>query len=294
MASAVNADPVANVVPSRTPRRRRRPGLAAVGAVIVGLFVVMAIAPGLFSSQSTTTLDVGRQFLPPSLDHLFGTDEVGRDIFSRVVHGTRYTLSMSVAIVAIAAVIGTLLGLIAGYVGGWVDSLIMRITDIFFSLPTFVVAMSLAVVLGRGMLSLVGALSLVWWPTYTRLVRGMVLAIKERPHVRSAQAIGAGRLRVLRHHIVPFLTQELVVRTTQDIGYAIVAVSSLSFIGVGAQPPTPEWGLLLSGARSYITSSWAYPLFPGLVIIVATLGFALLGDALADRSRPASRRRGLS
>jgi peptide/nickel transport system permease protein len=237
---------------------------------------------------------VGRQFLPPSLDHLFGTDEVGRDIFSRVVHGARYTLSMSVAIVAIAAVIGTLLGLVAGYLGGWVDSLIMRITDVFFSLPIFVVAMSLAVVLGRGMLSLVGALSIVWWPTYARLVRGMVLAIKERPHVRSARAIGAGRLRVLRHHIVPFLTHELVVRSTQDIGYAIVAVSSLSFIGVGAQPPTPEWGLLLSGARSYITSSWAYPLFPGLVIIVATLGFALLGDALADRSRPGSRRRGLS
>jgi peptide/nickel transport system permease protein len=293
MTSAVNAQPGSDVVPVRA-RRRFRPGLATVGGVIVALFVVMAIAPGLFSSQSTTALDVGRQFAPPSLDHLFGTDEVGRDIFSRVVHGARYTLSMSVAIVVIAAIIGTLLGLIAGYVGRWVDQLIMRVTDVFFSLPTFVVAMSLAVVLGRGMLSLVFALSLVWWPTYTRLVRGMVLGIRERPHVRSAQAIGAGRIRILRHHIVPFLTHELIVRGTQDVGYAIVAVSSLSFIGVGAQPPSPEWGLVLSGARSYITSSWAYPLFPGLTIIVATLGFSLLGDALSDRARPGSRRRGLS
>jgi peptide/nickel transport system permease protein len=293
MTSAVNAAPAPDVVPIRQ-RRRFRPGLATVGGVIVALFVVMAVAPGLFSSQSTTALDVGQKLLPPSLDHLFGTDEVGRDIFSRVVHGARYTLSMAVAIVVIAAVIGTLLGLIAGYVGRWVDQLIMRITDVFFSLPTFVVAMSLAVVLGRGMLSLVFALSIVWWPTYTRLVRGMVLGIRERPHVRSAQAIGAGRIRILRHHIVPFLTHELIVRGTQDIGYAIVAVSSLSFIGVGAQPPSPEWGLVLSGARSYITSSWAYPLFPGLTIIVATLGFSLLGDALSDRARPGRRRRGLS
>jgi peptide/nickel transport system permease protein len=272
--------------------RPRLSGSTVVGGLIVALFAVMAFAPGLFSNQSTTALDVGNQFAPPDKHHLFGTDEVGRDIFSRVVHGAHYSLSMALAIVVIAGMIGTLLGLIAGYAGGWVDQLIMRITDIFFSLPTFVVAMALAVVLGRGMVSLVGALAIVWWPTYTRLVRGMVLALKEHPHVRSARAIGAGWLRILRRHILPFMTQELVVRTTQDVGYAIVAVSSLSFIGVGAQQPTPEWGLILAGARANITTSWSYPLFPGLVIVLATTGFSLLGDGLSGGTRRGRFRRG--
>lgn len=260
-------------------------GSTVVGGLIVAIFIVTALAPGLFSNQSTTALDVGNQFAPPSLQHLFGTDEVGRDIFSRVVHGARYSLSMALSIVVIAGIVGTLLGLVAGYAGGWVDQLIMRITDIFFSLPTFVVAMALAVVLGRGMVSLVGALSVVWWPTYARLVRGMVLTLKERPHVRSARAIGATWTRILRRHILPFMTQELVVRATQDVGYALVAVSSLSFIGVGAQQPTPEWGLILAGARANITTSWAYPLFPGLMIVLATTGFSLLGDGLSSGTR---------
>jgi peptide/nickel transport system permease protein len=222
---------------------------------------------------------------------LFGTDEVGRDVFSRVVHGTRYTLSMALAIVVIAAVIGTLLGLLSGYAGGWADQLVMRFTDIFFSLPAFIVAMAVAVALGRGIVSLVAALSIIWWPTYARLVRGMVLSIKERPHVRSAQALGASRARILRRHVLPFVQQPVVVRATQDIGYAVVAVASLSFIGVGAQPPTPEWGLILAGARVSVTSSWSYVVFPGLVIMLATTGFALLGDGLGGgiRRRPAGK-----
>lgn len=267
-----------------------RPNASAIaGGLIVALFVVMAIAPGLFSSQSITALNVSNHFAPPSWHHLFGTDEVGRDVFSRVVHGTRYTLSMALAIVVIAAVIGTLLGLLSGYAGGWADQLVMRFTDIFFSLPAFIVAMAVAVALGRGIVSLVAALSLIWWPTYARLVRGMVLSIKERPHVRSAQALGASRARILRRHVLPFVQQPVLVRATQDIGYAVVAVASLSFIGVGAQPPTPEWGLILAGARVSVTSSWSYVVFPGLVIMLATTGFALLGDGLGGgiRRRPA-------
>jgi peptide/nickel transport system permease protein len=237
--------------------RIRLSGSTIVGGLIVLLFIVMAFAPGLFSTQSTTNLDVANQLLGPSSHHLFGTDEVGRDIFSRVVHGTRYSLSMALAIVGVAGAIGTLLGLIAGYVGGWVDQLVMRLTDIFFALPTFVMAMALAAALGRGMVPVVVALTIVWWPSYARMVRGMVLAIKERPHVRAARALGATWVRILSRHVAPFTTQELVVRATQDVGYAIVAVSSLSFIGVGAQQPTPEWGVILAGARAKFYNSCA-------------------------------------
>jgi peptide/nickel transport system permease protein len=265
--------------------RLRLSGSTVVGGLIVLLFAVMALVPDAFSTQSTTALDVGNQLLGPSSHHLFGTDEVGRDIFSRVVHGARYSLSMALAIVVIAGAVGTTLGLVAGYIGSWTDQLIMRLTDIFFSLPTFVMAMALAAALGRGMVPVVVALTIVWWPSYARMVRGMVLSIKERPHVRAARAVGAGWRRILFRHIAPFTTKELVVRATQDVGYAVVAVSSLSFIGVGAQQPTPEWGLILAGARANITSSWSYPFFPGLVIVLATTGFALLGDGLSGGSR---------
>jgi peptide/nickel transport system permease protein len=272
----------------------RLSGSTIVGGLIVLLFLVMAIAPGLFSSQSTTALDVPNAYAAPSIHHLFGTDEVGRDIFTRVVYGARYSLSMALAIVIIGGAIGTLLGLIAGYAGGWADQLIMRLTDIFFSLPAFVLAMATAVALGRGVVGLVCALIAVWWPSYARLVRGMVLALKERPHVRAARAVGATQVRILHKHIVPFLTRELVVRATQDVGYAIVAVASLSFIGVGARPPTPEWGLMLSTARLYITQSWSYAFFPGLAIMLATFGFALLGDGLSGGARRGRMRKALA
>jgi peptide/nickel transport system permease protein len=276
--------PEETVVPIAAAPRRARGGVPfslVAGALIVGTFVVMAVAPGVFSSRSTTNLDVANQFLPPSSAHWLGTDEVGRDLFTRVVHGARYSLTMAVLVVLISAVIGTLIGMIAGYAGGWVDQLIMRLTDVFFSLPTFVLAMAIAVVMGRGMASLVFALCLVWWPSHARMVRGMVLSLKERPHVQAARALGAHRRRLVVKHILPFLAGALNVRITQDIGYALVAVASLSFIGLGAQPPTPEWGLVLSGARTYITGSWWYPVFPGVAIVLATLGFSLLGDGIA-------------
>ena len=159
----------------------------------------------------------------------------------------------------------------------------MRIVDVFLSLPSFILAMALAAALGRGVVSLTVALAIVWWPGYARLIRGMVMSIGERLHVESARALGVSRTQIVRRHILPFTYTQLNVRITQDIGYALVAVASLSFIGLGAQPPSSEWGLMLSDARQYILQAWWYPLFPGLAIMLLTVGLAMIGDAIADR-----------
>jgi len=211
-----------------------------------------------------------------------GTDEVGRDIWTRVVHGTRYSVGMALGIVFIGAAFGTLYGAVAGFLGGTTDEISMRIVDVFLSLPGFILAMAIAASVGRGIVPLIVALAIVWWPSYARLARGMVLSLKERPYVEGARALGATSPYIIRRHIVPLMFDQLNVRITQDIGYALVAVAGLSFIGLGAQPPAPEWGLLLSSARAYITSSWWYAIFPGLAIAFATVGLALLGDALSD------------
>ncbi|HEX3722749.1 MAG TPA: ABC transporter permease, partial [Nitrolancea sp.] len=171
---------------------------------------------------------------------------------------------------------------IAGFIGRTTDEVMMRIVDVFLSLPGFILAMAIASSVGRGILPLIVALAIVWWPSYARVARGMVLTLKERPYVEGARALGATSSYIIRRHIVPLMFDQLNVRITQDIGYALVAVAGLSFIGLGAQPPAPEWGLLLSSARAYITSSWWYAIFPGLAIAFATVGLALLGDALSD------------
>ena len=261
----------------------RRIGLSLpVGGLLVAVFVLFALIPEVVASGDPAKLNVAQQFRPPSAEHWLGTDEVGRDLWTRVVHGTRYSLGMALAIVATGAAIGTIYGAAAGFAGGGIDELMMRIVDVFLSLPGFILAMAIAATIGRGIGPLVGALVIVWWPSYARLVRGMVLGLKERPHVEGARALGASAPYIVRRHIVPLMIEQLNVRVTQDLGYALVAVASLTFIGLGVQPPAPEWGLLLGGARAYISSSWWYPVFPGIAIALATVGFSLLGDGLAE------------
>ena len=261
----------------------RRIGLSLpVGGLLVAVFVLFALIPEVVASGDPAKLNVAQQFRPPSAEHWLGTDEVGRDLWTRVVHGTRYSLGMALAIVATGAAIGTIYGAAAGFAGGGIDELMMRIVDVFLSLPGFILAMAIAATIGRGIGPLVGALVIVWWPSYARLVRGMVLGLKERPHVEGARALGASAPYIVRRHIVPLMIEQPNVRVTQDLGYALVAVASLSFIGLGVQPPAPEWGLLLGGARAYISSSWWYPVFPGIAIALATVGFSLLGDGLAE------------
>jgi peptide/nickel transport system permease protein len=277
-------------IPGATFRRtwsrsaRSRQVFVIAGGLIVAVFLLAAIAPGLFA-HNPDGLYVAPPLSPPGAGHWLGTDELGRDFYARVVYGARPSLLMSVIIVAIGATLGTAVGVVAGLFGGWLDEVLMRVVDLFLSLPGFVLALALAAALGRGERSVVIALSIVWWPGYARLFRGMVLGMKHRLHVESARALGAGHFRIARKHMLPFMWGQLNARITQDLGYALVNVAGLSFVGLGAQPPTPEWGSLLQSGLQYIATAWWLTLFPGLAITLWTVGIAMLGDGLSGFMR---------
>jgi peptide/nickel transport system permease protein len=259
--------------------------LLVAGGGIVAVFLVAAIAPQLFTHASPVNLYAGNPLSPPSTGHWLGTDELGRDFFARVVYGTRASLTMAVLVVAIGASVGVVVGVVSGMAGGWLDEILMRVVDLFLSLPGFILALALSAALGRGEPSVVIALSIVWWPSYARLVRGMILSMKHRLHVESARALGASPFRIARRHILPFLWGQMNARITQDMGYALVSVAGLGFLGLGAQPPTPEWGSLLESGLQYVVNGWWLTVFPGLAITLWTLGVAMLGDGLSGFAR---------
>ena len=256
--------------------RFRQSRLSMVGLAVVLLLLVMALAAG--------------NFQPPSARHWFGTNELGQDVFSLVLGGTRVSVLAGLAVVLLGALVGTLVGAVAAYAGGWTDDLLMRLSDLKLTVPGLIMAMAVAAALGPGIFNMVVAISLSWWPGYARLVRGEVLARKEELYVTAARAIGAGPWRLLRHHILPNVMTPVIVKMSLDMGFAILTVASLGFIGIGVKPPTPEWGSLLSVARSYMPDFWWTAIFPGLAIFIAVFGFNLLGDGLRDVFDPRSRR----
>jgi peptide/nickel transport system permease protein len=276
---------VAEIVPVAapvTPRARRLPGspmvLAAFAVLVV--FAAFAVAPGLLATGDPVDLDVAHRLQAPEFAHPFGTDEGGRDVYTRVVWGARNSLGLALVVVLGGALLGVAFGAVSGMVGRRVDEAMMRFVDIFLAFPAFVLAMAVAAARGRGLSSLAIGLVIVWWPSYARLVRGEVLRLRERPH-------GMGPGRIFRRHILPFLWKDLNVRVTTDIGYALVAVTALSFLGLGAQSPTPEWGLLIRDSKTYVGSAWWYMAFPGLAIMLVTVASSIIGDWLAggrDRS----------
>lgn len=256
--------------------------------VLLSLVIVLALAafvaiPGVVAPRSPIALDILHRLQGPSLTHPFGTDEGGRDLFTRVVYGTRYSLGVAIAIVLGAAVFGVLYGALSGMAPRWLDNLLMRIVDVFFGFPALVLALAVAAALGRGLFSVTIALGAIWWPGFARLVRGEVQRIRERPHVEAARALGVATPTLVRRHILPFVMQEVNVRVTTDIGYALVAVTALSFLGLGAQSPTPEWGLLIRDSRAYFGTAWWYLVFPGVMIMLTTAACSILGDWLASR-----------
>lgn len=265
-------------------RPRQLPSLMTGAAVLfVVALAVFIVAPDLVAVRSPVRLDIRHRLAPPSSFYLFGTDEGGRDIFSRVVHGTRYSVGIAVVIVLVAALFGLIYGAISGMGPRWLDNLLMRVVDVFLGFPALVLALAIAAAFGRGLGSVLLALSVIWWPGYARLVRGEVLRLKERPHVEAARALGVSTAPLLRRHILPFVLQEVNVRVTTDIGYALVAVTALSFLGLGAQSPTPEWGLLIRDSRTYFGVAWWYLVAPGVMIMLTAAAFSVIGDALASR-----------
>lgn len=265
--------------------------LNLVGVVLIAVFLFLVAFGSLFAPHDPVQPNVAVKLQPPSSTYWFGTDELGRDILSRVMSGAKYSLGVAFIILSIAVLVGTIVGLIAGYAGGIVDELLMRVTDLFLAFPALVLAMAIAATLGRTLENTVIALTVVYWPWYARLVRGQVLWLKEREFVEAARAIGASPLRILGRHILPNTLAVVIVQLTLDVGYAVLATSGLSFIGLGAQPPTPEWGTMIAGARTFFREAWWYITFPGLALTLTVLGFNLLGDGLRDFLDPRTRRR---
>jgi peptide/nickel transport system permease protein len=269
-----------------------RSPLSVIGFFCVSVFLTIAlIGPMIitYPGDIKGAIHMDQKLRPPSSNHPFGTDEVGRDIYSRVIMGTRLSFQIGLIIIFIAMGIGVPLGIIAGYIGGWLNEIIMRVTDIFLSIPGLLLALAIVGALGPGIKNAMLALSIVWWPGYVRLVQGKTLSLREESYVEAAKSIGASKLRVIFSHILPNCTSPIIVKASMDMGMAILFAANLGFIGVGAQPPIPEWGTMISTGRNYLPDHWWMATFPGMAILITVLGFNLLGDGLRDVLDPQSR-----
>ena len=257
-------------------------------AVIAQLILLAVVGPWMapYPGQGEGESDVAARMLAPSLAHPFGTDGLGRDMLSRVMVGARPALVVSLLVVGLAMLIGVPLGALAGYRRGRVDALIMRITDLFLAFPPLLLAMAIVAALGPGLDHAALALAISWWPWYARLARGTATSLRERSFVEAARSIGVSDATILRRHIVPNSMTPILVQATIDIGTVILAAGSLAFLGLGASPPTPDWGLMVAEGRTYILDQWWLSAFPGLAIFVAVLAFNLVGDLLLDLLDP--------
>jgi peptide/nickel transport system permease protein len=281
---------------ARTSRRQqlayalRQPAIS-VGVVIMVFFVFVALFAPLLSPNDPLAQNVLNGLKPPSAEHPLGTDKLGRELLSRLLYGARISLFVGVTVVLLASAVGTLLGVLAGYLGGWADEALMRITDIFFAFPALILAMAIAGALGPSLQNALIAISAVTWPVYARLLRGQVLALKEREFILAARTVGVPGWRIVLRHLLPNMLAPLLVQASFDMGGAITSVAGLSFIGFGAQPPTPEWGVMISEARTYMATAWWLGTFPALSIMLVVGGFNLLGDGLRDLLDPRLRGR---
>ena len=280
-------------------RTLRRPGFirhlhrdpgAVLGLVIVAGTVLLAVLAPLLPLQDPTNLDLQNRLLPPSAGSPLGTDHLGRDELSRIIFGARTTLLMSSASLAIIMTIASLVGSLSGYYGGWLDTALMMVVDLLLAFPSLILGIAVAGVLGPSLINVMIAVSVVWWASHARVIRGMVLSARQREYVTAARAIGSSDKRIVAVHISRNIIGPFVVLATLDMGWIILGIAGLSFLGLGAQPPTPEWGAMLNDSRSYMQTTPLLLLAPGAAIFLLVLGFNLLGDGLRDLLDPTTYR----
>lgn len=274
-------------------RRFTRDRSAVIGLVVVAAFALAAVAAPLLAPHDPLAVDPTRPLAGPSAAHLLGTDNLGRDLLSRLLYGSRQSIGTAAVAAVVVITLGVSVGLLAGLRAGWLDGLIMRFVDGLLAFPSLILALAIAGTLGGGLTSVMLGLTAVWWATYARLVRGLVLQVRERAFVEAAVATGATQWRIARRHVLPNVIPPVVVLLTIEMGTLILAVSSLSFLGIGAQPPAPEWGAMLNDGRQFLFSAPQLMILPGTAIFLVVLGFNLLGDGLRDVLDPkglASRR----
>lgn len=266
---------------------------AVMGLIMACLLGMAVVGPALYAVDPTKP-NIKQKFGAPSAQLPMGADELGRDVLSRVISGSRVSLLAGIGVVIIGGLIGSVIGFAAGFYGGWIDFFLMRLTDLFLGFPALILAIAFAAAFGTGLWQGVLAAGLVWWPGFARLVRGQVLALVNLPYVEAARAIGCSDTRIVLRHILPGCIGEIMVKATMDLGLAILFIASLGFLGLGAQPPTPEWGTMVAEGRTYILDRWWISFFPGVAIAVAVIAFSLLGDVLQPVLSPHLKRRNLS
>lgn len=267
--------------------------LSRIALVLLIIMILVAVfAPWVapYPEDAALAMHPESALQPPSAQHLCGTDELGRDIFSKIVFGTRISLSTACITVICALLIGSFLGALAGAIGGFVDELIMRITDIFLSFPPLLLAIAITALLGPSLENAQIAIIISWWPWYTRLMRGQAISVKERQFVKSAEAIGTSPWAIIFRHVVPNCVSPIIIQASMDMGAVVLTVAGLGFLGLGAQPPSPEWGLMVSTSKLYFLNAWWYTAFPGAAIFILVLTFNLLGDGLREILDPKTRK----
>ena len=278
---------------SRTLRALHRDRLAVASLIFLILIILASLfAPFItpYAEQGAGAPNIAQKLEPPSTSYWFGTDQLGRDVLARVLYGGRTSLLAAFGTVFLALMSGTTLGAVAGYAGGWLDEIIMRTTDIFLAFPPLLLAITIAAVLEPNLQNTIIAVALTWWPWYTRIARGQALSLRERAFVQAAQGLGANDKRIISKHIVPNLMTPVLVQATLDLGTAIMTVTGLSFLGVGVQAPTADWGVMVSEGRLFVQSGvWWTATFPGLMIFLSTLAFNLLGDSVQIILNPKTR-----
>ena len=256
--------------------------LVVLGIAIVAVVFIAAVFAPVLGTTDPEAIDFKARLLPPGPNHWFGTDELGRDLWTRTLYGARVSVTIALAVVLLAATTGLAVGAVSGYLGGWVDTFVMRCVDVLMAIPGLVLAMALTAALGPSLQNAMFALAFVAMPGYIRLVRGQAKVVSHAGFTEAAGSFGAGKGYVVRVHIIPYCLPIVVVQATLDIGALILAAAALSFLGLGAQPPTAEWGAMVAAGRQYLMTHWWYPTSPGLAILVTAVGFNLIGDGLRD------------